>query len=102
MLQIPLQTVPAQIISVVLGGQNVRLNVYQKDSNLYVDVSANNTTINNCVLALDRNPLIRQGYNGFSGQIMFRDTKGTSDPVYTGFYDRYQLIYLTADEYELI
>ncbi|CAB5155526.1 hypothetical protein UFOVP150_13 [uncultured Caudovirales phage] len=99
MLQIPLQSIPSQSVSVVLAGQNVRISLYQKDSNLFVNVSCNDVTINSSVLALNRNPIIRQPYNGFSGQLMFRDTQGTSDPNYDGFSGRYQLMYLTDAEY---
>lgn len=102
MLKIPLQSIPAQKISVVLNGQNTQIFLYQKDENLYADISSNGKIINNCVIALNRNPLIRQKYNGFSGQIMFRDTKGVSDPMYTGFNNRYELMYLTEDEYALL
>jgi hypothetical protein len=99
MLQIPLQSIPSQSISCVLNGQNVKLTISQKDSNIFVNVSCNDVVINSGVLALNRNPIVRQPYNGFSGNLLFRDTQGTSDPYYTGFSGRYQLMYLTDEEY---
>lgn len=99
MMQIPLQAVPVQTVSVPLDGQSVQISLRQQTNGLFVDVNNNGTDVNVSVLALNRNTLIRQGYRGFSGQLMFRDTQGTSDPDYTGLAGRFELIYLTEAEY---
>lgn len=96
---IPLQAVPSQLLQVVLGGQNCQLSIYQKPQGLFVDLSSNGVTISLAVIAQDVNPLNPIAYTGFIGNLIFTDTQGNSDPVYTGLGARFQLVYLTADEY---
>lgn len=95
---IPLDAIPAQTVSVILDGQNVQINLYQKYQGLFVDVNSNGTDISTGVIAQNRNALVRQV--GFSGNLAFRDTQGSDDPCYTGLGSRYQLIYLTDAELE--
>lgn len=99
MMQIPLQAIPVQTVSVALDGQSVQISLRQQPNGLFVDVTSDGVNINFNVLALNRNPLIRQPYRGFSGQLMFRDVQGNSDPDYTGLASRFELIYLTEAEY---
>lgn len=99
MLTIPLQTISAQTLRVVLGGQNCQINIYEKPEGVFVDINANDTDIVICVLALDGVPIICREYVGFEGNLIFVDTQGTNDPTFIGFGTRYQLIYLEASEY---
>jgi hypothetical protein len=98
MLQIALQPVPSQILSVVLAGQNCQIAVYQKTQGLFVDLNVNGADISTAVLAHDVVPLVPTGYLGFSGNLIFTDTQGNSDPTYDGLGGRYQLVYLAASE----
>lgn len=102
MLQIPLQPVPSQQLQAVLGGQNCQIAVYMKGTQMYVDVNSNGQDISIAVIARDAVPLVPTTYYGFVGNLLFTDTQGTGDPTYDGLGSRYQLVYLTADEYALI
>jgi hypothetical protein len=93
---IPLQAVPNQTLTVVLGNQNCRINVYQKFFGLFVDLSIGSTPIVRGIIAQQANRIVRYAYLGFVGDLAFFDTQGTSDPVYTGLGSRYQLVYLEA------
>lgn len=98
---VPLQAVPNQTVAVPLDGQSCRVNVYQRASGVYMDVLLDNEddpVIVLNVLCLHADRIIRGAYLGFKGDFVFFDLQGTSDPVYTGFGDRYQLVYLTAEE----
>ena len=99
MIQIPLQSVPSQIVKIVLGGQNVQIAVYQKDEGIFVDVNSGGTDIVIAVLAHNGVPIVCREYTGFLGNLMFIDTQGESDPAYAGIGSRYQLIYMDQTEY---
>lgn len=98
MLQIPISAVPSQVMSVQLGGQSCQIKVYQKSTGVYCDLAVNNVPVVTAVLCLDRNKLVRHKYLGFVGDLAFVDTQGKSDPDYTGFGTRYQLIYLESTD----
>lgn len=97
---IPIQAVPSQQLQVVLAGQNCQIAIYQKSQGLFVDLNSNGADISLAVIAQDVNPLNPIAYSGFQGNLIFTDTQGNTDPHYTGLGSRYQLIYLTAAEYE--
>ena len=92
---IALQVVPAQTLNVVLNGQNCQLAIYQKSIGVYLDLYVNNVPIVQGGLCLDRAPIAASAYLGFNGYLMFSDLQGTSDPVYSGFGTRYQLVYVS-------
>lgn len=102
MQEIPLQPIASQLTKVVLGGQNCQLFVYQKPQGVFVDVNVDGVDMTTTVIARDVVPLVCRDYTGFIGNIIFVDTQGSDDPDYTGFGSRFVLVYLTADEYELI
>lgn len=99
---IPIQPVPSQQLQVVLANQNCQISIYQKPQGIFVDLISNGVTISTAVIAQDANPLCPISYTGFQGNIVFTDTQGNSDPVYTGLGSRYQLVYLTAAEFAQI
>ena len=98
MLQIPLQAIPNQVLNTIVGGQYVQINLYQKDQGLFMDVNANSVEICSGVICLNEVRIVREKYQGFIGNLLFYDTQGLSDPVYTGLDGRYQLLYLEASE----
>jgi hypothetical protein len=102
MLTVPIQPVPAQTVRAVLGGQNCQIGIYQKPEGVFVNVNADGTDVVLSVLAHNAVPIVCRTYAGFVGNLMFVDTRGTSDPYYTGFNDTYLLCYLSADEYALV
>lgn len=95
---VPLSATPSQTLSVLLGGQNCQINVYQKTTGLYVDLSVNNTPLVQGAIARNAVKIVRHPYVGFIGDLAFLDTQGTSDPVSTGLGARYQFVYLEASD----
>jgi len=102
MQSIPLQPVPAQLTKVVLDGQNCQILLSQKTQGLFVDLNVDGVNIVTGVIARDAVPLVSREYAGFSGNLIFIDTQGVSDPQSSGFGDRYDLVYLTSEENDLI
>jgi hypothetical protein len=98
MKQIPIASTPSQTLNVTLGAQSCKINLYQKSTGVYLDLSINNVPIVTAVLCLDRVKLVRHAYLGFIGNLGFIDTQGKADPDYTGFGTRYQLIYLEVTD----
>ena len=98
MMMIPVAAVAAQSIGIVLAGQNCRINISQKSTGVFLDLLINDSPIARSVICLDRVKLIRYGYRGFAGNLVFIDKQGVSDPDYTGFGTRYVLAYLDDGE----
>jgi len=92
---IPITNVAAQSFTIQLGTQNCLINIYQKNTGLFFDLIIDNTPCVTSVLCLNLVGLIRQISYGFTGQVVFFDTQGTSDPTYDGLGTRYQLVYAT-------
>ncbi|CAG4888007.1 phage baseplate plug family protein [Paraburkholderia saeva] len=95
---VPLSAVPSQRLSILLGGQNCQIKVYQKTTGVYLDLSVNDAPIVSGIVCRDRVVLVRDVYLGFIGDLSFFDTQGVSDPTYTGFGARFQLVYLEAGD----
>lgn len=91
---IPLTAVPAQTLSVTLGGQRCTITVSQRSTGLYADVAVAGTMVIAGMICRDRVPLKRSSYIGFVGNLAFIDTQGVQDPDYTGLGGRYKLVYL--------
>lgn len=102
MLQIPLRAVPAQSLKCVLGGQNCTIVIAQKPQGVFVSVAVDNVPTVSTVIARDAVPLVCREYTGFTGNLLFVDTRGNDDPEYTGFGSRFALVYLTAEENALL
>lgn len=99
---VPLSAVPAQTLSVVLGGQNCQLSVYQKSTGLYLDLSVGGMPILNTMICRNAGRLLlSRTYLGFVGDLLFVDTLASplaagADPSYAGLGAQFQLIYLTG------
>lgn len=102
MQAVPLQPVPSQSVKVVLGGQNCQILVYQKPQGVFVDVAVNGVDVAVATIARDAVPLVCREYAGFAGNLLFIDSQGSADPSYDGLGSRFDLVYLTAEEYALI
>jgi len=94
MLNIPLAAVASQNLSVNLAQQYCGINLYQKNTGLYLDLYVNGNAVMTGVLCRDRVYLVRQEYLDFIGDLTFIDTEGDDDPRYTGLGARWQLIYI--------
>jgi len=97
-LVIPIVTLPNQQLQVQLAGQGCNINIYQTSYGLFLDLYSNGVLIVAGVLCKNLTLLVRNAYLGFTGDIGFLDTQGTSDPDYTGLGSRFQLLYLTSSD----
>jgi len=91
---IPLNAVASQSFTVQLNGQNCVINLYQKSTGLYFDLTVNGNQCVQTMICLNLVNLVRNVYQGFIGNLFFYDTQGTTDPVYTGLGSRYILVYV--------
>lgn len=105
MLIVPLQSVSNQTLSVQLGTQRCRINLYQRyefNPNpvpaMYLDILVNDSAILVGQICRDRVRLVRDAYLGFVGDLAFFDQTGIDDPLGSGLGDRWQLVYLEAGE----
>ena len=98
MRSIPLQAVPAQVVSVILAGQNCQIHVFQKSTGLFVDLTVNNNRVLSTRIARNAVPMVRHKYFGMLGDLMFMDMQGADDPYYSGLDSRFKLVYIEAYE----
>lgn len=92
-VSIPLSATAYQSINVTLSGRNVRLDIQQRTTGLYMTVWLDGTIVVAGIICQDRNWIVRHPYIGMPGDLAFADTQGTSDPTYDGLGTRYVLIY---------
>lgn len=95
---IALRAVANQTLITPVGSQNCRVNIYQKNTGLFMDVLLNEEPIALSRICQNLNRIVRDLYLGFAGDFMFLDTQGSDDPLYTGLGDRWQLMYIEASE----
>jgi len=93
---VPLTPVASQTFTVQLNAQNCVINLYQKSTGLFIDLTADGNVIVDTMLCLNAVGIVRELYLGFDGQLVFIDTQGNNDPDYTGLGSRYILTYWTA------
>lgn len=92
---VPLLAVPAQIMTVTLGGQSCNINIYQRTTGLYIDVGISGQLVVGGVVALDRCKIVRDPYLGFIGDLAFWDSQGREDPSWPQLNTRYFLGYFS-------
>lgn len=100
MLIVPLQPVPSQAVTVLLGGQPSQIDLYQKSTGLFLDLRVSDAPIIVGTVCLNRVPVVRSVYLGFAGDLMLFDTMGASDPDFTGLGSRFLLAYLTPADFD--
>lgn len=97
---ISLSAVPSQKLQVVLEDQDVELSILQRGNNVYADITVNGVVLRQGVLCIDRVPLLQPGTTEFSGNLVFIDLWGTSNPQWQEYESRFVLLYYTAAEAE--
>lgn len=97
MLTISLKQQKEQQFSVSLGGQQCVIKLEQRESGLYLSLTADNKVIVQNVICLNSVYLIRYQYLGFIGDLFFYDTQGTDNPNYSELSTRF-LLYYAGDE----
>lgn len=95
---VPLQAVPNQTLQAQLGGQACTLNVYQLTYGLFIDVYVGSALVCAGVICENMTLVVRYAYLGFSGDLVFFDTQGDDDPVFSGFGSRFLLVYLAPSD----
>lgn len=98
MMNVPIQPVNNQTLTIQLANQNCQLNIYQKFYGLFIDVYVNNTLIVGGAICENLNRIIHDAYLGFVGDFTFVDTQGSDDPVASGLGSRFLLVYLEATD----
>ena len=100
MQQIVLQAVPSQQTQVVLDGQLCSVSVYVKTQCMFFDLTVNGIQIALAIQVKNLVSLVPTAYLGFTGWLVFFDTQGMDDPIYTGLGTRWVLLYLDAADLE--
>jgi len=98
MKKIPLQPVPAQTLKIKLGGQNCQIRVYYRFGSTYMDLTAGGVVVVTGAICRDRQNIIQIAQNASQGALLFVDMLGTSDPLYSGFDERWRLFFKAANE----
>lgn len=98
MITISLEPVKEQTVNVALNQQQCSIRLVQRESAIYMDLSVNDVPLIQGVPCLYANKMVRYSYLGFSGDLVFLDSQGTSDPTYSGLGGRFKLFYMTEAE----
>lgn len=98
MQTIKLKPEPSLALDVDLGGQPVHLDIRQKSTGMFLDLTVADRRLLAGVICQDRNRLVRSTYLGFIGDLAFVDTQGSSDPTYTGLGSRFLLMWLEPSD----
>ena len=98
MKKIPLQAVPAQSLKIKLAAQNCEIRVYYRFGSTYMDLTVNGDVVCTGAICRDRQNIIQIANNAFKGALLFVDMLGQSDPLYSGFGERWRLFYKAANE----
>lgn len=98
MLKIPLQSTPAQSLKVKLAAQNCEIRIYYRFGSTYLDLTVGGVVVCTGAICRDRQNVIQIAQNAFQGSLFFMDMLGTSDPLYSGFGERWRLFFKAASE----
>jgi hypothetical protein len=94
MLIVPLAPLPSQTVTVPLGGQDCRIDVYAKTTGVFLDLYVSGVLIVGGAICRDRVRIVRDAYLGFAGDLGFYDTQGRDDPSSAGIGGRFLLAYI--------
>jgi hypothetical protein len=98
MKKISLQPVPAQSLKIKLSDQNCQIRVYYRFGNTYMDLTVGGVVVVTGAICRDRQNVVQIAQNAFQGALLFVDMLGQSDPLYSGFGERWRLFYKAANE----
>lgn len=93
-LEIPLKPHPNQKINVMLGGQDVVIELSWRNERLYADVSINHADVVSGRLCHNREPIVREQYRSFVGDLIFDDVSGSLNPHFSGLGSRFKLFWV--------
>ncbi|HWE98818.1 MAG TPA: hypothetical protein VG248_03390 [Caulobacteraceae bacterium] len=95
---VPLQPVPSQTLAISLDAQACSIAVRQTATGMYLSLAVAGSTVLDGVLCLNATRIVRDAYLGFTGDLAFFDTEGSSDPQYVGLGLRWILVFLAPGE----
>lgn len=98
MQKIPLSTNPNQQFSCVLDDQNCTITIKQNGARVYASLSVDQESVFDSQFCRDRVLLPTFSTIKFNGHLAFVDTRSKSNPDYTGFGDRFILVFLSEGE----
>ena len=98
MITISLVAEKEQTINVTLNNQPCKIRLVQRETCMYMDFYLNDVLISAGIPCWYGNKMIRYDYLGFSGDLVFMDLEGESNPEWSGLGDRYKLYYLLESE----
>lgn len=84
-LEIPLQQVPNQTFAVNIQGSTYELTVNSRLDEMYLSIVRDNIPVIYNRICQNNNPI---------DQFIFTDISGTENPAYTGFNDRFKLVWM--------
>ncbi len=95
---IPLLANPNQSLQILLDNQAMSFRLYQRNSNLYIDIYKEDEPLcfgQKCVFG---SSVIRFSQNLFKGSLHFIDMTAQHSPEYSSLGSRFYLIYLSENE----
>ena len=98
MQQLPIIDAPSQTLSANLDGQYCRITLRTFATGLFCDLYIGGTLIIGGVVCQNLNPIVRNTYLGFVGDLIFLDQQGSDDPSSPGLGTRFVLMYLEASD----
>ena len=90
---IPLLPVSSQVLTVTLGGQSCRIEIFARAFGLFANVFVADVAVALGVQLRDRVPVIRAEYGAFRGDMSVVDTQGFDDPTAATLGGRHILVY---------
>ena len=91
---IPIERLANQTFWIDLNEQDCEIHVYERYGVTYMDLKVNDKVIIQGQICLNNTDIIQYKHLEFDGNLRFIDTQGSNDPYYTGFNERYALVYV--------
>jgi len=102
MQTVPLLPIPNQTLQINLNGQSCTINIQQFYTGLFLTLYVSNQLLLSCVICENLVRIVVDAYIGFAGDLVFNDTQGTSNPIFTGLGSRFELVYLTPADLSVL
>lgn len=96
--RIPLQPITNQEFVIMLEQRDWNIRLIQRLNRMYLSLWIDNIEIWSGSICRDRLPFVQSKTQNVTGNLVFVDMEGTSDPTYEGLGSRYKLFYFTDDE----
>lgn len=93
---IPIIATPNQQLIVDLGGQNTTIKLATRLGKIYASVYVGTTKVILSRVCLNNEPIVRELYRPFVGELYFADLRGNSDPEWSELGSRYVLRWVTS------